>query len=74
MTHQAAEARETGFHAVSSTPEMTGGATALVEAYAAIWVLLFVFVLLAWRKLGRIEARMVRLEQTLSRADKTDAP
>jgi CcmD family protein len=68
------EARETGFHAVSPTPGVDGGATALVEAYAIIWVLLFGFVLLAWRKLGRIEARMGHLEQVLSNRDKTEAP
>ena len=66
------EARETGFHAVSSTPQMDGGATALVEAYAIIWIAIFAFVLLAWRKLGRIEARMLHLEQILSHRGKTE--
>jgi hypothetical protein len=60
------EGRDTGFRAVSGGPELASGPTLLIEAYALIWILLFGFVLLAWRKLGRIEAKVAELVQTLA--------
>jgi CcmD family protein len=59
------EGRDTGFRAVSGGPELASGPTLLVEAYAAIWILLLGFVVLTWRRMSRLESKLVELEHTI---------
>ncbi len=67
------ESRDAGFRAVSGGPELASGTTLLVEAYAAIWLLLFAFILLTWRRIGKLETRLGDLERsTRPRAAFTD--
>jgi CcmD family protein len=59
--------RTTEFRAVEGGAETTSGATLLVEAYAALWIILFGFVVVSWRRQSRIDARVAELERSLSR-------
>ena len=59
--------RTTEFQAVEGGAETMSGETLLVEAYAALWILLFAFVFFAWRKQGRIDARVAELERAVAR-------
>jgi CcmD family protein len=45
---------------------MSGG-TLLVEAYAALWIILFGFVVVSWRRQSRIDARVAELERAVTR-------
>lgn len=66
-TPQAAtEERTTEFQAVEGGPEMTSGETLLVEAYAAVWLIVFAFLWTSWRRQARIDARMGELERRLA--------
>jgi CcmD family protein len=58
------------FRAVEGGPEMRSGALLLVEAYAAIWLVLFVFVWLTARRQARLESRLDELENALGAARK----
>lgn len=64
----AAEAgeRATQFQAVEGGPETTSGELLLVEAYAAVWLVVFAFVFVSWRRQARIDARMGELEKRLA--------
>lgn len=53
---------------VTGGAEMQSGEKLLVEAYAAIWLVLFVMVLLAWSRQKRIEDRIVALEDAIKDA------
>jgi CcmD family protein len=46
---------------------MVSGGTLLVEAYAAIWLILLGFLLVSWRRQGRIDQRVDELEKALAR-------
>ncbi len=61
-----ADQRPTEFRAVEGGPEMASGATLLVEAYAAVWIVLMVLWVLSWRRQGRIDARISQLERALA--------
>lgn len=56
------ESRDAGFRAVTGGPELASGTTLLVEAYAAIWILLFAMVALTWRRITKLETRIKELE------------
>jgi CcmD family protein len=58
--------RSTEFRAVEGSETMSGE-TLLVEAYAAIWIILFVFIVASWRKQSRIDARVDELERAVAR-------
>ena len=45
--------------------EMQSGEKLLVEAYAAIWVILFAMVLLSWRRQRRLDERIASLEAAI---------
>ncbi len=62
------EDRSTTFRPVQGGPEMQSGERLLVEAYAAIWVILFVLLLLGWRRQKRIDARIAGLEVAVAQA------
>ena len=46
---------------------MVSGGTLLVEAYAALWLILLAFLFVSWRRQGRIDARVEELERALAR-------
>lgn len=60
--------RSTTFRPVQAGPEMQSGERLLVEAYAAIWVILFALLLLGWRRQKRIDARIAGLEAAVAQA------
>ncbi|HKQ69150.1 MAG TPA: CcmD family protein [Polyangiaceae bacterium] len=60
--------RSTEFRPVEGGEETLSGQTLLVEAYAALWVVLFGYVLFSWRRQSRINARIDELEKALSRS------
>jgi CcmD family protein len=59
--------RNSEFRAVEGGSETMSGETLLVEAYAALWIILFGFVFLSWRKQARIDARVAELERAVAR-------
>jgi CcmD family protein len=62
--------RDSQFRAVQGGTEIASGSTLLVEAYAAIWIILLGFLLVGWRRQSRLEARMSDIEQAILRAQK----
>jgi hypothetical protein len=64
----ASDGRSTSFRAVEGGNEMQSGEMLLVEAYAAIWTLLFVMLLLWWRRQRQIDSRITVLEQAVAKA------
>jgi len=60
--------RSTEFRAVEGGTEMVSGGTLLVEAYAALWLILLAFLLVSWRRQARIDARVDELEKALARS------
>jgi CcmD family protein len=77
MTDQTKETapgdRSTAFQAVQGEPEHYNGATLLVSAYAAIWVILLMWVALSWRRQGALDARLGELERVIAEADAKQA-
>ena len=67
------EDRSTTFRPVQGGEQMQSGERLLVEAYAAIWVVLFALILLGWRRQRRIDARVAGLEVALAAA-RAEAP
>ncbi|MET0593982.1 MAG: CcmD family protein [Polyangiaceae bacterium] len=59
--------RSAEFRAVEGGTEMVSGGTLLVEAYAALWLILLGFVFVSWRRQGRIDTRVDELEKALAR-------
>jgi hypothetical protein len=53
---------------VQGGPELQSGEKLLVEAYSAIWIILFVLVLLSWRRQRRLDERMVALSAAIEKA------
>ncbi|MFO0663173.1 MAG: hypothetical protein U0174_04440 [Polyangiaceae bacterium] len=62
-----AESRATTFQAVEGG-ETRSGEVLLVEAYAVLWVILFAWLALMWRKQARLNARIEELDRALDRA------
>jgi hypothetical protein len=60
--------RSTTFRPVQGGTEMQSGERLLVEAYAAIWIVLFALILLGWRRQRRIDERVAGLEAALAQA------
>jgi CcmD family protein len=65
------EQRSTEFHAVEGGTETMDGPTLLVEAYAALWLILFAFIFVSWRRQSRLDARIDELERALSSSRST---
>lgn len=64
-----AEDRSTTFHPVEDGGGNTrSGTLLLVEAYAAIWLAVFVLILWSLRRQRRMDGRIARLGQQLERA------
>jgi CcmD family protein len=66
--NDAPDARSTEFTAVDPNVEHFNGSTLLVEAYAAIWVVLMAWIFLLWRKQAGLSERLDDLERTIDRA------
>jgi CcmD family protein len=62
------EDRSTTFRPVEGGNEMQSGEKLLVEAYAAIWVILFALVLLSWRRQRGLDERMSHLSAAIDKA------
>jgi CcmD family protein len=58
--------RSTEFRTVEGGAETMDGNTLLVEAYAAVWLILFAFIFVSWRRQTRLDARIDELERALS--------
>ena len=66
----AADDRATEFKAVDGTGEQFDGYTLMVEAYAAIWLILLVWLAHIWRKQQNLAARVDGLEGAIARAER----
>jgi CcmD family protein len=64
----APDGRSQAFRPVEGGSEMQSGEKLLVEAYAAIWIILFAFLLLSWRRQKQVDRRVATLEATLQQA------
>jgi CcmD family protein len=63
------DSRDTQFRAVEGgSSEVASGSTLLVEAYAAVWIILLGFLLASWRRQSRIDARVAELERAVAAA------
>ena len=62
-----------GFRAAGGGGNTRSGTLLLVEAYAAIWLLVFALILWTLRRQRRMNARIARLEQQLGRTRPGDA-
>ncbi len=62
------EDRSTAFRAVEGGNQLQSGEKLLVEAYAAIWVILFALVLFSWRRQRRLDERMSTLSAEIEKA------
>jgi hypothetical protein len=69
MNQPSADDRATEFKAVADTGEHYNGYTLMVEAYAAIWLILMVWLLFIWRKQADLTARVDGLESAIARAE-----
>jgi hypothetical protein len=62
------EERSTAFRPVEGGPQLQSGERLLVEAYAAIWIILFALVLFSWRRQRGLDDRMAALEGAIAKA------
>jgi hypothetical protein len=63
------DSRATDFRPVEgAAAERYSGGTLLVEAYAAIWLILMAWLVLLWRKQASLTSRLDGLEAALDRA------
>lgn len=62
------DSRATDFRAVEGSSEHYSGTTLLVEAYAAIWLILMAWLVLLWRKQASLTSRLDGLEAAIDRA------
>lgn len=61
------EDRSTAFRPVEGGNDMQSGEALLVEAYAAIWALVLIFVWLSWRRQKHVDTRITDLEAALAK-------
>lgn len=62
--------RSTEFKAVEDSGEQFSGNTLMVEAYAAIWLIMMVWLALIWRKQVSLASRVEGLEGAIARAER----
>jgi CcmD family protein len=61
--------RSTSFQAVpANQAEQYSGSTLLVAAYAALWIVLFAWVAVVWRKQAALHERLGDLEKVIDKA------
>jgi CcmD family protein len=63
--------RSTAFKPVEGVSEIQSGERLLVEAYAAIWIIVFVFLVFSWRRQRALDDRVAALEGAIARAKKS---
>jgi hypothetical protein len=63
-----AEDRSTSFRPVAGGNELQSGEKLLVEAYAAIWIILLAMVLFSWRRQRGMDDRMNMLDAAIAKA------
>ncbi|HEY1693446.1 MAG TPA: CcmD family protein [Polyangiaceae bacterium] len=62
--------RSETFQAVEgNAKEQYSGGALLVTAYAALWVVIFVWIAIVWRKQAALDARLTDLEKVIDQAD-----
>ena len=66
--NSAPDDRATEFKAVDPSAERFSGSTLVVEAYAAIWLILMAWIFLLWRKQQSLTQRLDGLEAAIDRA------
>lgn len=62
------DARATGFQGVDGGAEQYNGATLMVEAYSAVWLLVLGWVVLLWKKQAALTTRLDGLEAAIDKA------
>ncbi len=62
------DARATGFQGVDGGAEQYNGATLMVEAYSAVWLLVLGWVVLLWKKQAALTTRLEGLEAAIDKA------
>jgi hypothetical protein len=62
------DARATGFQGVDGGAEQYSGATLMVEAYSAVWLLVLGWVVLLWKKQAALTTRLAGLEAAIDKA------
>lgn len=70
QTTQSSDDRSTAFRSVQGGTQLQSGEMLLVEAYAAIWVLLFIMLYLFWRRQAGMNQRIENLEKAIAGARK----
>ena len=74
LYQEAPSDRSTTFQAVQGNgTEQYSGGVLLVTAYAVLWVVMFAWVALVWRKQRGLDARLADLEGIIQKASK-DTP
>jgi hypothetical protein len=61
--------RATTFQAVQGEHEHYSGEVLLVSAYALVWVAMFAWLALLWRKQNAVDGRLAELEREIAKAD-----
>jgi CcmD family protein len=64
----APEDRSTTFQPVEGGNEVHSGTTLMVEAYAAIWMIIMLWLVFVWRKQAALHQRVDELEHAIDRA------
>lgn len=60
--------RSTGFEATTGGPETMSGEVLLVQAYVALWLLLFGYLAILWRRQRSLHTRLDAMDRVLDRA------
>jgi hypothetical protein len=63
-----ASASPSTMNADSDAPELVSGAQLLVEAYAAIWLIVLGLVIVMWRRTRSLEARVAVIDAAIAKA------
>ncbi len=66
--------RSTTFQPVEGGNEVHSGTTLMVEAYAAIWMVVMFWLILLWRKQATLNGRIDELEKAIDRAAAKQVP
>ena len=65
--------RATSFRSVEGGTTLQSGEKLLVEAYSAIWLIVFALVMLSFRKQAKLDARLRTLENAVEKARNSEA-
>jgi CcmD family protein len=69
---QTPEDRSTTFRPVEGGPQMQSGEKLLVEAYAAIWILVFLYLITLFRRQRRLDRQIATLSAAIDKARQKD--